>query len=173
MADPRTPLTQQLQQDAIDAAWRTAATQFVKLARDPIAAALSRKLAPGDESLRSRIAAFLETEVGTAVMSGLLSMGLSALPGGVAKVGGISQAHLDRLTRELRLKSMAEVADVAADLVMGPLRETLSLMVRTAGTSIAELPATTEPEPAANLDSGTTGSGIGFGEPATSVQRGR
>jgi hypothetical protein len=110
------PMLKTLEVDATEAAWRMAGSQFVKLAKEPIVALLSRHLGPGDESLRGRIAAFLDTELGTAILSGVLSAGLSAMP---LPSNDISQ----RLSRELRVRSMAATGDVIADVLMGPLRQ--------------------------------------------------
>ncbi len=110
------PMLKTLEVDATEAAWRMAGSQFVKLAKEPIVALLSRHLGPDDESLRARIAAFLDTELGTALLSGVLSAGLSAMP---LPSNDISQ----RLSRELRVRSMASAGDVIADVLMGPLRQ--------------------------------------------------
>jgi hypothetical protein len=125
-----TPRTQQvlstLESDAQDAAWRLAGSQFVKLMRDPLVGLLSRHLAPGDESMRGRIAAFLETEIGTAMLSALLSAALSSLP----RAAGPTP---DRLARELRVRAMTDAGDVVADLVMGPLRQVMALYLQDPG----------------------------------------
>lgn len=130
---PKTTMTatQTLAADASDAAWRMAANQLVKLAREPVVAALSRNLAPGDDALRGRIAAFLETELGVALLTGLISAGLTAMPH--VPVPGASNQTVSRLAQELRVKSMAGAADVLADLLMGPLREGISTAILTAG----------------------------------------
>jgi hypothetical protein len=46
--DKREKTMTSLKNEATDAAWRTAGSQFVKLAREPLVAALSANLAPGD-----------------------------------------------------------------------------------------------------------------------------
>lgn len=112
-----------LESDAHDAAWRLAGSQFVKLMRDPLVGLLSRHLAPGDESMRGRIAAFLDTEIGTAMLSALLSAALSALP----RAAGPTP---DRLARELRVRAMTDAGDVVADLVVGPLRQVMALYLQ-------------------------------------------
>lgn len=176
MAATTEPFLKQLEDDARDAAWRTGAGQFVKLARDPLTAMLSRHLGPGDESLRGRIAAFLETKLGTALVSALLSAGLSALPNGASRMIGLSPAQLARLTQELRVGAMAGAGDVAADLFMGPLRQALVSMIETGGLKLPELPATatTDTAPAADLNAGTqTGSPLAFGQPAAVTNNGR
>lgn len=111
-----TPVLKTLENDAGDAAWRLAGSQFVKLAKEPLVALLSRQLSPGDESFRARLAAFLDTEVGASILASLLSVGLSALP-------LPNQDVTQRLSRELRVRAMAGAGDVLADVLMGPLRQ--------------------------------------------------
>lgn len=108
--------------DAEAAAWRLAGSQFVKLARDPIVALLSRHLAPGDESLRARIAAFLGTELGASLLAAMLSAGLSS----ATFLPGANHEVTERLGRELRVRALAGTGDVLADVVMGPLREVMA-----------------------------------------------
>lgn len=124
-------VAQALQAEASDAAWRLAANQLVKLAREPVVAALSRNLAPGDDALRGRIAAFLETELGVAALTAIIAAGLTAMPH--VPVPGANSQTVSRLAQELRVKSMATAADVVADLLMGPLREAISTAILTAG----------------------------------------
>ncbi len=137
------PMLKTLEVDATEAAWRMAGSQFVKLAKEPIVALLSRHLGPGDESLRGRIAAFLDTELGTALLSGVLSAGLSAMP---LPSNDISQ----RLSRELRVRSMATAGDVIADVLMGPLRQVAVMYLQGASTAApsdpAALPASSLPD---------------------------
>ncbi len=141
MDNKTNPLLKTLEADAGDAAWRTAGSQFVKLARDPIVALLSRHLAPGDESMRARIAAFLETELGSALLAGMLSAGLAALP-----LPGNDMPQ--KLARELRVRSMAGAGDVIADVLMGPLRQVAVLYLQGAGFPGNPL-ANTSADPAA------------------------
>lgn len=119
---PRHPIVQTLQADATDAAWRTAGAQLVKLTRDPLAAVLCRHLGPDDPAFRARVAAFLQTEIGAAMVSAVLSAGLTALP--------VAPAMRDRMARELRVAAMANVGDVLADLLTGPLREVAALYLQ-------------------------------------------
>lgn len=113
------PLLKTLKTDATDAAWRTAGSQFIKLAREPLVALLSRHLGPDDEALRGRIARFLETELGTAMLTALLSVGLSSLPSTGSPIP-------EKLARELRIRSMADTADVVADVIAEPLRKVMA-----------------------------------------------
>jgi hypothetical protein len=132
---PKPPIMKTLQNDAVDAAWRTAASQFVKLTREPLVAVLSRHLGPDDESMRKKIADFLSTEVGTALLTSVLSVGLSAMP-------ATGNEAPQRLARELRVKAMTDMGDVVADVLMGPLRQVMSLYLQ--GVP-ANLPAEHEP----------------------------
>jgi len=119
--------------DAADAAWRVAGAQLIKLTRAPLVAALARHLGPGDEALRARLAAFLETELGTAVLTALVSAGLSAMP--ALPLPGVGAQAVPRLARELRVQAMADAADWTADLLAGPLREALATWISLAGTA--------------------------------------
>ncbi|MFO0561566.1 MAG: hypothetical protein U0269_26380 [Polyangiales bacterium] len=130
------PLIDTLKTDATDAAWRTAGSQFVKLTREPLVGLLTRHLAPGDDAFRAKVAAFLETELGAALVASMLAAALSAMP---ATAGDVPQ----KLARELRVRAMADAGDVMADLLMGPLRQVIALYLQDpAGVAptIASLP---------------------------------
>jgi hypothetical protein len=131
------PITKTLQSDATEAAWRTAGNQLVKLTREPLVALLSRHLGPDDESMRKKIADFLATEAGTALLAGLLSIGLSAMP---TSTGDAPQ----RLARELRVKAMADMGDLVADVVMGPLRQVMAFYLQDMANAPAPPPELTE-----------------------------
>lgn len=138
--NPKLPITSNLRAEAGDAAWRLAASQFVKLTRDPLVGLLSRHLGPGDDALRARIAAFLETELGTALLAGLLGTALASLP-----LPASENEAPEKIARELRVRAMAGAGDVVADVLMGPLREVMALYLRgvpePASPATAELPA--------------------------------
>ena len=129
------PVAKTLQSDASEAAWRTAGSQLVKLTRDPLVGLLSRHLGPDDPAMRKKIADFLATEAGTAVLAALLSIGLTAMP---ATAGEVPQ----RLARELRVKAMADMGDLVADVVMGPLRQVMAFYLQ----DMANAPSTSPPE---------------------------
>ncbi|MCS6899886.1 MAG: hypothetical protein RMJ98_09450 [Myxococcales bacterium] len=131
------PITKTLQSDATEAAWRTAGNQLVKLTREPLVGLLSRHLGPDDESMRKKIADFLSTEVGTALLAGMLSIGLSAMP---TTAGDAPQ----RLARELRVKAMADIGDLVADVLMGPLRQVIALYLQDIANAPAPPPELTE-----------------------------
>ncbi len=111
-----------LKSDAHDAAWRTAGSQMVKLTRDPLVGLLSRHLGPDDESLRKKIADFLATEVGTALVAALLATALGVVP--------TTSEVPQRLARELRIKAMSDMGDLTADVLMGPLRQVIALYLQ-------------------------------------------
>jgi hypothetical protein len=120
-----------LEIDAKDAAFRLAGRQFVKLTREPLVALLAGHLGQDDPSMRAKVGAFLDTELGEALVATLLSLGLSMIP---ETAGEIPQ----RLARELRVKAMTDVGDVVADLLMSPLRQVITDFLR--GEQIPALP---------------------------------
>jgi hypothetical protein len=115
----KSPVLDTLQSDASDAAWRLAGSQFLKLSREPLVGLLQRHLGPEDTALRARIATFLETPLGNAVLGSLLSVGLAALPPSMGDKPG-------RLAKELRVKAMTDAGELVADVLMGPLRQVIS-----------------------------------------------
>lgn len=115
-----------LEADARDAAWRVAGAQFLALVREPFAALLQRGVAPDDAGFRARAAAFLETELGAALLAVVLSAALGALP----EMGGTPT----RLARELRVRGLAGAGDALAELVTGPLRAVVAEQLRGAPT---------------------------------------
>lgn len=117
-----------LEADGRDAAYRLAGRQFVKLTREPIVAFLAGHLGPDDPSMRAKIGAFLDTELGEALVSTMLSLGLSTIPATAGEIPKI-------LAKELRVKAMTDVGDVVADLLMGPLRTVISDFLRGQGES--------------------------------------
>jgi len=125
--------------DATDAGYRVAGKQLVKLVRDPLAATVARHLGPEDESLRMRVSEFLTTDVGTAMLAGMLSAGLSALPN--------QNETVQKLARELRVQGMSDMGNMLADVLTGPLMQVVSTylkdMPEDSGVRVAELPENT------------------------------
>jgi len=122
--EARTTMATTILTDAEAAAQRTAARQLVKLVREPLVGVLQRHLAPGDEAMRAKLAAFLETELGTALLAAALSTALSSMPR--------APARAELLARELRVQSMADAGDVLADVLMGPLRQVVAAYLQDA-----------------------------------------
>jgi len=141
--------TEEIEKDARDAAFRLAAKQFSKLAREPIVAALARNLGPNDPSMRGKVSDFLDTELGEAIVTGMLALGLSAMP----KIMGETQ---DRMSKELRVKAMVDAGDIVADLLMAPLRQALGDLIRGTPVGVAELPAESISHPRVDLSLVTT-----------------
>ena len=125
--------------DAKEAAIRTAANQLTKLVRDPLAAAIARHLGEDDESTRKKVSDFLRTETGTALLAGLLSIAMLTVPNGVP-----NRDAIEAMARELRVKSMAGLADETLDLLMGPLRAVMAFYIQ----DMANAPAPTAEAPA-------------------------
>lgn len=113
---------QQVSNEASDAAYRTAAKQLVKLVKEPLIAAIQRHLGPGDDGVRAKIAAFLETDMGGFVIQTLIAASMSMVPN--------TLPQQERLARELRVSSMADAGDMVADLLMGPLRDVISTYLK-------------------------------------------
>lgn len=143
VVNKNTALVETLKADATDAAWRTAGSQFVKLTREPLVGLLQRHLAPGDDAFRAKIAAFLDTELGAALVASLLSAALAALP---ATAGEVPQ----KLARELRVRAMSDAGDVLADLLMGPLRQVIALYLQDPAGAAPTIATPALPEGAAD-----------------------
>jgi hypothetical protein len=126
-----------LEGDAKASAYRLAGRQFVKMTREPLVTFLAKNLGPDDPSMRGRIASFLDTELGEAIVSAMLSMGLSMMP---KTAGDVPSA----LAQELRIKAMTDVGDVLADLLMGPLREIICLFLQGEKKEVEALPQESE-----------------------------
>ena len=140
-----------LKTDGSDAGVRVARKQFVKATREPLVAFLAGNLGDNSEATRKKVADFLDSELGEALISSLLSVGLTALPANWA-----GNPFVTKLTRELRVHGMTEAGDVVADLLMGPLRQVISFYAATAGTSetaseAPALPVVEQPKVPANL----------------------
>jgi hypothetical protein len=92
---------------AAQAAWRAASGRLVALTRGPLVSLIQRRMAPAHPELQEKLAALLATALGEALLAGVLSVGLSTVPGAAA-------APAQRLSRELRV---AALSGLTADLV--------------------------------------------------------
>ena len=127
------PAMKTLAADADAAAWRVAGNQLVKLVKEPAVALLQRGLGgEGDDTLREKIARFLDTEIGVALFSALISTGLLVLP--------TNDPIVKRLAQELRIKFMAGAGDVVADVFMGPLRQVAAMYLQGVPTETPPAP---------------------------------
>ena len=117
-------------------ALRAGAKQAVKLVQTPLVTALAAKMAPGDEAMRQKIALFLATDVGEAVIGLMLSLATQVGAGKIAK----DPSHvklLGDLSRELYLESGAKAMDFVADIAMGPVREGMGVMIGMLDSGVA------------------------------------
>jgi len=101
--------------DTREASMRMMSSQLVKLTREPLVALLTRNLGLEDnESSRAKVAMFLKSPLGDAMVSGMLSMGVASLP--------VKNDIKQLVSRELRLRAMGTAMDEAVDLIMEPFR---------------------------------------------------
>lgn len=127
----------QARKDAEDAAYRVAANQLVKLVSEPLAAAIAKGAGP-DSRYQKDIAAFLETELGRAMIRGTLAAGLAFAPG----IPGISAEMQARMAREMRVSGAAGAGDFVADIVTEPMRMALVGLINTGGFPAIGTPET-------------------------------
>lgn len=117
--------------DTMEASMRAAASQFVKLTREPLVAALTSGLGMEDNATsRAKVAKFLKSPLGDALVSGMLSAGVASLPVRADLKSGIA--------KELRVRAMGTAMDEAADLFMEPFR-TVTAQLISGQTSIGLL----------------------------------
>lgn len=102
-----------------DAAWRTAANQVVKSAKQPLVAFLKSKNVP--VAALAVVASVLETEEGSAAFSLLLGTAMAYLPN--------NDCRMKRLAEECRVSGYAGLFGRVADTLISPLREQLSALV--------------------------------------------
>lgn len=124
-----------------EALWRTAATQAVRAAYEPLMAALRRQNISG-ETLAA-ISFFLQSELGQGAVAMLLGTVLSNVPGKFGK-----SDKMIRLAKEMRILGMTVYSNTIADLFLDPIRgffvdmlETLPEVAENAvQTAVAEQP---------------------------------
>lgn len=108
--------------DTLEASMRAAASQFVKLTREPLVAALTSGLGMEDNATsRAKVAKFLKSPLGDALVSGMLSAGVASLPVRADLKSGIA--------KELRVRAMGTAMDEAADLFMEPFRTVTAQLI--------------------------------------------
>ncbi len=140
-------MTSNLSAEAIEAAERTAAKQFIKLSKAAMAATLQRHLAPGDESMKAKIGAFMETEMGGALFAAIIGMGMTAAP----NIPGMPPALLpvaEKIGKQLRVGALETTGDQLAEVIMGPLRQVMAFYIQDMANAPAPaLPAASESTP--------------------------
>ncbi len=133
--------------DVRRAATRVAASQFLKLSGDAIAAGVAK----GNNETRNQIAAFMKTEAGRAILAIALGTALELMPG---NVGGVLKTEL---AEELRVKGMADGADMVVEMLMEPLRDVM-------GAYLASMNAAAEQT---RIDESVTTAALGDGTGGT------
>lgn len=105
--------------DTFDATWRVVANQTVRMVRDPLIALVSNHFSPGDEVLRKRITSLLATDIGEAIVSGVIAFLCNLAP---EKFSFIPEP----LQKEFRVRSYALGIDFFIELIAKPLRQMLT-----------------------------------------------
>lgn len=137
-------------------ATRMAGKQIVKAIQEPLVAALAAQLGPGDEALKAKIALFLATDIGKALLGGLVSAGLSAANGTIIKKSD-QMVICAELAEDMKIEAGAVAMDAVVDVIMGPARSIIT------GT-IASLAESNGNEQIAPPEPPTAGLGNGNGE---------
>ena len=114
--------------EAPEALTRTAGTQLVKLCKEPLVAAISRKQG---SDFAEKVGGFLETETGDAFLSVLLSLAMPLSP-------GVPENVKNTMSQELRVRGMYKASDALADVFMGPLRQVMSDFAGSIGSATKE-----------------------------------
>ena len=117
----------QIELEARAAALRTGMKQLTKLIHEPLAAALAAQLTPpgsDPSAMKAQVAAFLKSELGSAVVSAMLSLAINSIPANM--IPGFTAERQSLVAQELRVKAMTEVGDTLVDLVAAPLRAALA-----------------------------------------------
>lgn len=119
---PKPTALQQVEQDAMDAARRLAAKQFLKLVRVPVLAKIGAGV---DSATKDKLVAFLDTDLGEALFAGLIGFGLTMLP----KMGNIEEAKA-AIAKEFRVTAMTDVGLFVTDLLLDPLVTVITTFIQ-------------------------------------------
>ncbi len=129
---------------------RLAGKQFTKFIQEPLVALTLRDLDPDSpedmKKFRSKVANFLQTKLGKALIQLMLAGVFSAVPNrereeaerlnasrdiskGEGRVG-VTDSFPERMSRELRTSAYSETGDIIVDLIMGPLRDITTDLIK-------------------------------------------
>jgi len=119
--------------EASDAVWRVAADQYLETAKTPVIAAFYSGVglegkAKSSSLAREYIGRFLESDMGEATFTYLLSFSTEFLP--------YQKPIAKRIARELRIKSLAVIGNKVANTFMKPMRDAMDVAIR--GLNIIE-----------------------------------
>lgn len=109
-----------------EALFRAGVKNAALLVKAPIVGLLSSGIAPGDESLRAKLAAFMDTELGTALAMGVACMLLELSP--------IQNDKTETISDELRTKCL----EIGADKLMLMFAAPLEGLIKIAAASALE-----------------------------------
>jgi hypothetical protein len=108
--------------DSKTVAVRLAAKKLPQLLCEPFVQLLVERIGlPADSSMKGKVRAFLESDIGTACLSMMLSAGVDFLP-----IPDIAKESVAELAREMRLSAMTTVAEPAVEMLMLPARDILT-----------------------------------------------
>ncbi len=111
--------------DTKEIALRHSAKQLAKAVQKPLVNILIQNLQlEGDPSMKTKIAAFLSTDIGFALLQGVVSVGVGMLP-----VPGHAKETLNQLAREMRIQAEMSVSEPVVEMLMEPVRNLLSEQV--------------------------------------------
>lgn len=122
-----------IKSEATEASFYIAANQATKMVRDPLAALLARNLGDDSPEFRAQISRFLRTEMGTALVSGVLSMAVEVAP--------IDPKYRAPLARSMRVNAMAGFGNELVDVFAEPLRNVMSLYLQGLPPEMNQLPS--------------------------------
>lgn len=124
--DALTPAAVVFVDEAGEAAWRTVADQYKETIRVPFVAALCRNLGLGngrlDKVIRSKVAQFVETDLGDAVFTYALSF--------TTQFVSYKRNIALRMARELRIAGKTKLLNKVANTFFGPMRAALDEVIR-------------------------------------------
>lgn len=104
--------------DAKEASYRVATDQLLKLVKEPLIASLMQNLQSSDPSLKMKLATFLNTDLGEAILSSILSVLVGNFP-------ALNENLKENLSSELRISAMTKVGNMAANILTDPLINSL------------------------------------------------
>ncbi len=111
--------------DSKEIAIRMGAQQLAKAVREPLTAMLISGLQlENSDSMRAKVAGFLQSDPGLGLVSLICSIGVKSLP-----LPGVAEDLMEGLSKELRLQSEMAIATPVVELVASPMRLLLTQKV--------------------------------------------
>lgn len=115
-------VTETVSEDMSELSVRLFAKQIAKTVQEPLIRTLTQTLQLEENNdTKSKIAAFLSTDIGFGVVSLLCSAGISSLP-----LPGASKEILSKISKEMRIQGEMNIGDPLVEMVMAPLRDALT-----------------------------------------------